>query len=54
MNHILKIPPVIESFIKMKIYTQVPLLPCIYGGFEKMQDGLSLVSCQKLYTDNKA
>lgn len=21
MNHILKIPPVIESFIKMKIYT---------------------------------
>ena len=54
MNHIPKIPFVIEKFIEAKICTQVPLLPCIYGGFEKMQDGLSLVSCPKLYTDNKA
>lgn len=39
MNHILKIPFVIEKFIEAKICTQVPLLPCTYGDFEKMQMG---------------
>lgn len=39
MNHIPKIPFVIEKFIEAKICTQVPLLPCIYGDFEKMQMG---------------
>lgn len=36
MNHILKIPADIKSFIEAKICTQIPLLPCIYGDFEKM------------------
>jgi hypothetical protein len=39
MNNILKIPPVVEDFIKAKIYTRVPLLPCVYGDFESMQIG---------------
>ncbi len=39
MNNIPQIPSVIESFIEMKIHTQVPLLPCVYGDFDKMQMG---------------
>ncbi|WP_261791375.1 hypothetical protein [Fusobacterium necrophorum] len=39
MHNMLKIPSVIENFIKMKIHTKIPLLPCIYEDFEKMQIG---------------
>lgn len=38
MDHI-KVPLDIEHFIESKIHTQVPLLPCVYGEFEKMQLG---------------
>ena len=40
MNYHTKIPPIIDRFINAKIVcNQIPLLPCVYGDFEKMQMG---------------
>lgn len=53
MNNILKIPAIIESFIEAKMHTQIPLLPCVYEDFEKMQIGYRWDSAQKtLITNN--
>ena len=54
MNNILKIPAIIESFIEAKIHTQISLLPCVYGDFEKMQIGFRWDPVQQktLITDN--
>lgn len=53
MNNIRKMPTVIEGFIEAKIHTQIPLLPCVYEDFEKMQIGYHWDSAQKtLITNN--
>ncbi len=54
MNHILKLPAIIDCFIKSRICTQIPLLPCIYGDFEKMQVGYRWDTVQQktLITNN--
>lgn len=49
----IKLPAIIEDFIAEKIITNVPLLPCVYDDFEKMQLGYRINPLtQKTLIDN--